>query len=192
MVLFAYNRDIPDAPNNPSVDQPDMLANTNSIDDLLAVDHYSFNTPTGGIHKQVTLINEAAPGVGAGNGVLYANLATGQSWPFWQNALGSVQLIGGVPVATANNGTAFLGGGLILKWGTVTPIVPGGVTTPVVFAPAFPTTCFIVNATLINPAGTTNAQTISIRKASISAAGFSYNYSGGGAYDGLYWFAIGN
>lgn len=50
--MVAYNRDIPDTPNNPSVDQPKMKTNTNSIDDIIAVDHISFNATNGGTHKQ--------------------------------------------------------------------------------------------------------------------------------------------
>lgn len=53
-MTFSYNRDIPDGPNNPSRDQPLMKINTNATDDILAVNHISFNTPGGGQH---TLIN---------------------------------------------------------------------------------------------------------------------------------------
>jgi hypothetical protein len=51
MPNFVYNRDIPDAPNNPSDDQPDMKDNTNSTDDLIDEDHYSFNDNNGGLHN---------------------------------------------------------------------------------------------------------------------------------------------
>lgn len=53
-MTFTYNRDIPDGPNNPSRDQPLMKTNTNSIDDLIAVNHISFRSAGGGQH---TLIN---------------------------------------------------------------------------------------------------------------------------------------
>lgn len=52
--MVTYNRDIPDGPNNPSRDQPLMKTNTNSVDDILKVDHVSFNTANSGFHKQVT------------------------------------------------------------------------------------------------------------------------------------------
>ncbi len=188
---FTYNLNIPAANNNPSADQPNMKTNTNSINSIINVDHFTFAAGNAGSHKQVTLTNEAAPGFSGGNGVLYANLATGQSWPFWQNALGSFQMSGPI-TATANNGTAFLPGGIILKWGTISSIVGGGVTTPFSFAPAFPTACFSVQLTLGNPGGTQNAQAAAVRDGSISASGFSYNYSGGSAYDKILWFAIGN
>ena len=58
MTTFNYNRNIPNAPNNPSSDQPLMQINTNSIEDLLDVDHFSFGETNGGTHKQVQLINQ--------------------------------------------------------------------------------------------------------------------------------------
>src|SRR6188508_1037394 len=51
MTQFNYNRNIPFATNSPAADQPNMLTNTNSTDDLIAVDHNSFNVPDGGYHK---------------------------------------------------------------------------------------------------------------------------------------------
>lgn len=64
MSLFTYNRDIPDGPNNPSNDQPKMQVNTNSIDDLLAIDHVSFNVTTApnGTHLQTTFSSKNAAG----------------------------------------------------------------------------------------------------------------------------------
>jgi len=62
MAIFSYNRDIPDGPNNPSVDQPNMKINTNSTDDILQVDHVSFEALDGGTHKQVTLSSKNAAG----------------------------------------------------------------------------------------------------------------------------------
>lgn len=59
--MVIYNRDIPDAPNNPSVDQPKMKENFNSIDTLLAVDHVSFNANNGGFHKQIDFALKATP-----------------------------------------------------------------------------------------------------------------------------------
>lgn len=55
--MVAYNRDIPDTPNNPSNDQPKMKINTNSIDDILGVDHISFNANSGGTHLQNSYVN---------------------------------------------------------------------------------------------------------------------------------------
>jgi hypothetical protein len=191
MPVIGYNPNIPAANNNPSQDQPKMQTNTNAINTLLSLDHFTFADSLAGRHKQVSLTNESAPGLAGGSGVLYANLATGQSWPFWQNALGSIQLAGPT-TATANNGTEFLPGGIILKWGLITPIAGGGMSTPFVFVPPFPTACFNVQLTLKNPSGTANTQTASVRSIQGGGVGFTYNYTGGSAYDGIYWLAVGN
>lgn len=60
--MVTYNLDIPNPPDNPSLDVPLMKTNTNSINTILAVDHIPFNTANGGTHKQVTFISENAAG----------------------------------------------------------------------------------------------------------------------------------
>lgn len=127
---FDYNTDIPNAPNNPSNDQPLMKVNTNSINSLIGIDHVGFSTNGSGIHKQVTLINEAAPGLGDGAGVLYANLQNSQSWPFWQNGAGTAsQIISQVPTSTtvgpSSGYVTSLPGGLTVSAGFCTGVIDG-------------------------------------------------------------------
>ncbi len=52
-----YFTNIPFAANDPSVDQPDMQTNTNSIDSWVNIDHYGFRDVSnlGGLHTQVTM-----------------------------------------------------------------------------------------------------------------------------------------
>jgi len=93
MPNFTYVRDIPDAPHNPSVDQPDMKINTNSIDDLLLVDHYSFNDANNrsGYHK---IIHQPAqtldPAPIGGLGQFYPKVINGQITAFYQSDTGTV------------------------------------------------------------------------------------------------------
>ena len=61
MTNFNYNPGVPAGPNNPSVDQPDMLTNTISIQDILAIDHVTFRADNGGTHKQITFSSENTP-----------------------------------------------------------------------------------------------------------------------------------
>ena len=61
-MVIAYTKNIPDAPNNPSADQPAMKVNTNSIDTIIAVDHYTFADASSGTHKQVTLSGKNSAG----------------------------------------------------------------------------------------------------------------------------------
>lgn len=61
-MTFAYTRDIPNPPNNPSSDVPNMKINTNSISDLINVDHQSFGVANGGTHKQINFKAKTAQG----------------------------------------------------------------------------------------------------------------------------------
>lgn len=61
MTTFSFNTLIPASNNNPSADQPEMQINNLSTNNLLAVDHVSFNSTgpagpdgSGGQHLQVT------------------------------------------------------------------------------------------------------------------------------------------
>ncbi len=89
MPLFTYERDIPDAPNNPSADQPDMKINTNSIDSLIGVDHYSFNQNLGGLHKQSvyqerTPIPSTIPTTAVDQGAVYTKESNGTTNLFFR------------------------------------------------------------------------------------------------------------
>lgn len=58
---FTFSNDIPAANNNPSDDQPDMLQNNISTNNILNVDHVSFNNNAGGKHKQITFNTQNPP-----------------------------------------------------------------------------------------------------------------------------------
>jgi len=64
MPTFDYNLDNPNAPNAPSRDQPRMKVNTNSINSIIDVDHYTFESSGSrdGWHKQVTMPSQNVPG----------------------------------------------------------------------------------------------------------------------------------
>ena len=56
---YPYNKNIPLSTNKPSVDQPNMQTNTNSISSIISTDHLTFGTATGnqidGMHTVVRL-----------------------------------------------------------------------------------------------------------------------------------------
>lgn len=69
MTNFPYNNTVPGANNDPSVDQPDMLENFQSIggpsptaSGIIGIDHVGFNATDGGTHKQVTYSSNNVPG----------------------------------------------------------------------------------------------------------------------------------
>lgn len=190
MPNFAFTRDIPFATHNPSSDQPIMQTNTNSEDSIWPVDHFGFNDNNGGYHQQVHLKNESAPGIGTVDGVLYANVNPTNSWPFWQNSLGSFPMIT-QPIVNAFNGTATMPGGVILKWGVIS--ATGG-SAAVVFPVAFLTNIFTVQLTLIDTnAATGHAAGIYVLQGSTSITGFTYIIADPTTTTtGFLYFAMGN
>jgi len=62
MPAITYNLSIPNAPNNPSSDQPLMQINTNAINTWTGVDHLNFANTDAGKHAKVTYATTAAPG----------------------------------------------------------------------------------------------------------------------------------
>lgn len=60
---FTFYDTIPNAPDNPSDDQPLMKQNNISAKGILAVDHITFDASNGGTHLQVHLPGFTAPAV---------------------------------------------------------------------------------------------------------------------------------
>lgn len=96
-----YNTGIPAAANNPSDDQPDMQTNTDAIDQIIGIDHVSFNVGAGqtsGHHLQVTFDSKNVPGAQTEPvSTLYTNNGTAStvSELFYRNQSGTF-LVSGV------------------------------------------------------------------------------------------------
>lgn len=181
MPNFTYTRDIPDGPHNPSVDQPDMKTNNNSIDDLIEIDHYSFNDATNfsGYHK---VIHEPPQGIWdpvarTGNPAAIAGLQEIFALSYTPNYTGApvdTQLFsqtggGGVSQLTGSSSTTDgwqWVGGILIQWGQVTTASSGsfaggtavGSVTykdrgPVNNGIPFPQECFSIVATPIYASG---------------------------------------
>ncbi len=168
MTFINYNLDIPDGPNNPSVDQPKMKVNTNSIDQILDIDHFSFEENNGGLHRQVTLPLRGGspgtipPGRAANEGTLYTKTANTTTQLFYtpDNSTNEYQLTrtnsAGIALFGANTtnyggaiatflysgGWTFLPGGLLMQYGVVYGANGGGVyvasTLPITGTIPFP------------------------------------------------------
>ena len=209
MTNFTYNRDIPESTNNPSVDQPDMKINTNSIDELINVDHNSFGVDDGGYHKVIHEVTQGAdPATIAGVNQIYSKFYT----PDTTGGVPDTQLfsktgLGGVSQLTGNLGSAdgwqWIGG-VLVQWGVVS-FAPGSdhETSTVTFkdrvpgAIRFPNNIFIVNGTLLvaSQSETVASNTLAIRSFSATQFRWVYNSSsstGSTRYPGFYWIAIGN
>lgn len=190
MTNFSYNRDIPDGPNNPSNDQPLMKVNTNSTDDLIAVDHYSFGVNNGGLHKQVQLPELLAVpgGLIANSETVYSKAvnSTGQLF-FTRGSAGTeIALTSGVngDVINAANGSTFLAGGLLIQWGTSAVVSGAG---SVSFNTAFSANAYSVSITSVRSA--TNVDTVYF--VSSNSSGFNYFNTSGGGIASIKWIAIG-
>jgi len=191
---FTYNNGVPDGPDNPSDDQPDMKINTQSIDSIIAIDHIGFNTNGSGIHKQVTLLNQGAPGLGDGNGVMYANIVNGNSWPIWQNALGSTVMVSS---ATNNSSLGYvsLPGGILIQWGKQAGSSAN--TIPVSFPLQFtlasvPTNAYSVQVIPERAASSPgNDFSTVLVTGSVTSSGFTIGNVGSHTIVNWYWIAIG-
>lgn len=207
MPNFNYFLNIPAAANNPSVDQPNMETNTNSINSIIGIDHFSFGSPNGsdGTHQQVNLrvspgVNGALPAGTAGPGwnTLFTSNVTATSTNeifLSRGGTAAIELTGpGAPLA-ATNGRSFFAGGIRFEWGIVT--LTAGVphdTANVFFVPAFTTTCFNIQATLIANGSGQLDQVAILSVFPIDNTVFKYVFNGVNSshYPMFYWTAIGD
>ena len=202
MGTFTYNGGIPDAPNNPSVDQPKMKTNTDSINGIIGVDHVGFNVstvpPTGGYHTIIhSVLQGSDPAQIANIGQLYIKNytppggSTDTQLFFKTGAGGTSQLTGNKAL---NNGYQWLGG-VLIQWGQVTSTASTFQT--LTFSTnniPFPTNCFTV-ITQPYGAGTPSGSqaTVQIRKSTVSNTSFEWAFiTNGSNWTGFYWVAIGN
>ena len=58
---FTFNPNEPARNSNPSVSQPIMQQNNQSTNDIIAIDHITFNAANGGKHKQVSFNDNNIP-----------------------------------------------------------------------------------------------------------------------------------
>jgi len=199
MTAIDYNNDIPDSPNNPSDDQPLMKENTNAISQYVAVDHVAFGTNGSGHHQQVHLYNQTAPGLSWADGVLYANTFSSgifgnQSYPVWQNALGSFLLVN-YPTSNTANGYTSIPGGIMIQWGIV--VGSSANTIPVAFPVEFKKAGVSTNAyfvTVIPERAATSPgsdfATVLVT-GSVTSTGFTIGNIGSHTMVNWYWAAIG-
>ncbi len=199
---YSYNLNIPDAPNDPADDQPLMKENTNSLQTLLSVDHIPFNTDNGGIHKQVRMRNQSAPGLGDGQGALYTGSVNSNSWPHWQNSTDAFPLVSVSPVVpatvTPGLGVIPLAANMYMQFGILTTTSQGsgaGNANLVTMANAFPNNKIyniqITSQPTTAGGGVSNQQ--SIQTAAVSAQTFNV-WVGTNIPIGtlLYWMVIGS
>lgn len=106
-MTFAYFPNIPNPPNDPADDVSVMQTNSQSIGNIIAVDHVGFNIPNGGQHNQLSFaLNQASPSLGAAGSVMFANLVSGISELFFKNSARTIQMTDLTVTSVGNGGTA--------------------------------------------------------------------------------------
>lgn len=218
---LTYTTGIPDTPNNPSNDQPNMKVNTNSINSWVQVDHHGFGDNLGGYHTIVHQDTASRTRSGAGavtSGFPAAipninQIFSALSTPDTTGGTADTQFfnltgLGGLSQLTGNNAQAdgyCWCGGILIQWGTLA--FPSGfdhVSGTVTFKDRaagpnipFPNNCFVVVPQLIisSTSESVASNTLAIRDFSVTQFRFVFNSSsstGSTRYPGFYWIAIGN
>ena len=134
---ISYDPTKPAAANKPTNDQPAMQTNFASIKTLIDIDHVDFSSADYGEHVKVTFSGSNPPSLPSAQLVLFASVVAGlpQLFAYSGDAAHS-----STQYAAAGNGSTFLLGGIIVKWGVA-------MTGTVSFVSAFPNNCFVVVCT---------------------------------------------
>lgn len=141
-MTFSYFPNIPNPPNDPADDVSSMQTNSQSIGQIIAVDHIGFNTANGGIHKQVTFQNGNVPSLPSAVGILFTQTGSGSIPQLRYYTGSSAQSSDQYQIAA--QGSVLLLGGIIIKWGTVVSAISGNTYN---FVTGFPNACWSVQVT---------------------------------------------
>lgn len=190
---MTYNAGIPNANDFISNSQQQIKDNFGQLNTQFGIDHVAFNTGSGngtGLHKKVTLEVVVDPAADANDIILY-NKQVGYTGPTTRNELfmrqssanGStvIQLSDLFQaINSGTNGSTFLPGGLVIKWGQFTF---SGTSSSQSFVSAFNTTAQVVLLTPFNAAAansnwyinTWNASSLTVSTVgAVSSASFTY------------------
>jgi hypothetical protein len=195
---FNYFPNVPNAPDDPADDQPEMQVNTLSIYNLIGVDHVGFNNSfnaianSGGFHTVIHMTQQnAAPGAIGTIGQLWSQLATFNGVTdqalFFESGNGSItQLTTPGGTSLNRNGFVFLPGGILMQWGRANPPFPISVT----FSPSFSATAYNIQLT---PAANSGSVSATIQSGTISNTGFNIEVASVGSptISSIHWLAIG-
>ncbi len=200
MTEFNFYPAIPATNNSPSVDQPNMQTNNQSANDILAVDHITYNLPNGGTHTKISIATPITdPTLNSTiTGELYTKLAA-SSIPQWFAAIynGSstvVNQITGITNsttgATAGVNGFKLSNGLIINYALDVPFSTGS-GAEYIFQTTYAYTSFYIVVAMLRGTGftPTNSPALSVTKTDLTKfKGITSKSSGSNNVD---WIAIG-
>ena len=195
---MSYDPNIPQASDDPSVSQGEILQNFQTIGSNFGVNHVALGAVSNpGKHKFVEMPNQSViPGsLISGEGTLYTKAVSTISQAFWtpdnsgneyqmtRNIAADFASFGGV----SNPGWTFLPGGLLLQYGFVaTPGNSGTVNLPTAFTNA----TYAVTFGFERAAGSSE-HAFWVRTGTRGTTSFSYNSDTSGSVN-MFWMAIGN
>lgn len=149
-----FNPNIPQANDQLSQSQDDLLQNFQAINTYVAVNHEGFASANAGKHKFVTFTDQSpAPAVAGTDIAMYNAAVSGTQQLHIKKAGGT-----GVPITqltlSPGAGYTYLPAGLLLQWGTTLAPITG--STVINFPIAFGSSAFNVQVTTYatNPADT--------------------------------------
>ena len=185
---MAYNADIPQASDDPSQSQGQLLANFQELNTSNSVNHVAFNDSDQGKHKFLQMPEQGAPPTTSANeGGIYTKEQSSATELFWRNESngGEQQLTNSVPNTSGTGRDWNFADGLQIRTGTVSH---PGTATNVVFSAPFVNNVYSVVITPVGGAGTIsgwNAQALTVNGFTLASVG-----SGGG--QAFYYLAIGS
>jgi len=136
-----YNSNIPQATDQISVSQGQILGNFQAINSLINVNHVGFNVANAGKHNFVELVPQpGTPGSLAGEALIYnanfAQTSTAEIW-FLMPQTGFNYPVSNCILSTngnpgfASNGWQYGSGGTLEKWGTYSAGAAGIINIPI-------------------------------------------------------------
>lgn len=205
---MTFNPLIPQPAHYLSQSQQDLLSNNGQLNTVEGINHVSFDNaiPANslaaerGKHHMVELLNRDTSGSAppyaivdpagtitelvfyAKNRVYGAPIGITETTLYLRKANGNLFQMSGLDPVAAQNGSTFLPGGIIIKWGVSIIAVIGD---PINFPQQFPTACFSVTCT---PHSNVTARPLSIWN--LTATSFNVYPSNNGTQ--VSWIAIGN
>ena len=138
---YTYTSDTPQASTPINVTQPLILSNFQAINELIGVDHVTFNQTNSGMHNTITMPFQSSIPTTASTDFTMYTAATpsgpnaGEIYVAFPSNSESVQISnvstgGTVPSGTAGTGWCLFDSGVLMKWGT-------GTVTTIGFSPYY-------------------------------------------------------
>lgn len=186
---MTYTANVPNPSQSLGITQPLINSNFQRIAAVFAINHVDFNSVGEGKHKFVQMPEQsAAPATLVNEGALYTKDVSGSNQLFYRKESNGTQVqFTSFDPTLSDNGTSYIPGGLIFKWGKIdNPPKTGSVIFPV----AFPNDCFQVQLSCRTDPGGIQGFWLDSDNPTPTSIKFYYTGSSG-SLSRLYWLAIG-